>query len=345
MGKTACRNMGTNSGFIPAKKSMRPPGNCVIQRCMRPFLIVCLLGSFMALVVEAGDGTETLDHRSPHAKIPAGFTIRHPKDGAEMVWVPPGWFRMGINADTAQKQAEQLGYKDYHEIAAQESFPEHLVYVEGFYMDKYEVTIELWKKFVETTKWKPKKEPGQSDSVMNPTWIGPDLKPEQAKLPIAQVTWRAAQEYANWAGKQLPTEAMWEKAARGTDGRWYPWGNEKPSREYGVIAVTDQSLTGPEPVGSCPKGASPYGCMDMAGNVYEWTNEWVEPYPNNPEPVGEWGHRYVVLRGGSFYHGRHSYRCAKRFGFEINETYYHVGFRTAWSPPADFDHQKHAVKH
>lgn len=301
----------------------------------------------MAVIVGVelrADGTKIIEHRSPFADLPPGFTIRHPKDGAEMVWVPSGWFRMGINKEVAQKQAEQLGYKDYHEIAAEESFPERVVFVDGFFMDKHEVTIERWKKFVEATGWKPTQEPGQK-ALLAPTWTGPELKPEEARLPVASVTWRAAQGYANWAGKQLPTEAMWEKAARGTDGRWYPWGNEKPSPEYGVISLEDKPLTGPQPVGSHPKGASPYGCLDMAGNVYEWTSEWMEPYPNNPEPgTGAWGHRYVVLRGGSFYHTRHSYRCAKRFGFEIWETYFHVGFRTAWFPPAEFDAQKHRAR-
>ena len=254
-----------------------------------------------------------------------------------MVWVPAGYFRMGINADVARQQAEQLGYADYHDIAAQESFPERMVLVDGFYIDKFECTIERWKQFVEASHWIP-------DPKSNkPTWTGPEMKESEAKLPIAQVSWRAAQQYANWAGKQLPTEAMWEKAARGTDGRWYPWGNEKPSREYGVIGM-EKKLPGPEPVGSYPKGASPYGAMDMAGNVYEWTSEWVEPYPNNPEPTAEWGHQFAVLRGGSFYHTRHPYRTAKRFGFRPEETYYHVGFRTAWYPPPDFNHQAHAAK-
>lgn len=284
---------------------------------------------------EAPAGTATLQFRSPHEKIPAGFTIRHPVDGAEMVWVPEGFFRMGINADTAQKQAEQLGLKDYHIMAAEESFPERMVYVQGFYIDKYEVTRERWKKFVESTKWKPGK--------IVPTWNGTDLTPAEAQLPIASVTWQAAQQYANWAHKQLPTEAMWEKAARGTDGRWYPWGNEKPGPEYGAISMKD-ALPGPEAVGSHPKGASPYGCMDMAGNVYEWTSEWKEPYPNNPEVTGESGQKFVALRGGSFYHTLHTYRTSKRMGFEQNETYFHVGFRMAWYPPDDFDHHKHALK-
>lgn len=303
--------------------------------------LLCLNLPFLHAAPAPHTGTELLPEKPQAWQPPAGFTIIHPKDGAEMVWVPGGTFRMGIDRDTAIQQAAQLGYKDYHEIAAQESFPEHLVYVSGFYMDKSEVTIERWKKFVDANPgWK------QTGALGNlqPTWTGPELKPEQAKLPIAQVTWQSAQQYANWAGKQLPTEAMWEKAARGTDGRWYPWGNEKPDpTKHGVLSL-GAPLTGPQPVGSFPAGASPYGCLDMAGNVYEWTSEWMEPYPNSPEPDGSWGHRYVVVRGGSFYHTRHTYRTAKRMGFEYNETYYHVGLRTAWYPPDGFDHKKYATE-
>lgn len=287
----------------------------------------------------APKGTEILNIAAPHADLPAGFTIRHPKDGAEMVWVPAGWFRMGIDKETAIAQAAQLGYKDYHEIAAEESFPEHLRYVQGFFIDKTEVTMARWKQFTDAT-------PGwvqtPADKVQ-PTWRGPELKPEQAQLPIGEITWKSAQEYANWAGKQLPTEAMWEKAARGTDARWYPWGNEKPDPAiHGVISLTNP-LPGPKPVGSYPKGASPYGALDMAGNIYEWTSDWVEPYPNSPEPNGSWGHQYAILRGGSFYHTSHSYRTSKRFGFEPNITYFHVGMRTAWIPPDNFDVKQYAV--
>jgi len=294
-----------------------------------------------AVVPSMAKGTAILDYKPPRANLPAGFTIRHPKDGAEMVWVPAGYFRMGTNVDTAKQQAEQLGFKDYHEMAAQESFPEHMVYVEGFYIDKYEVTRERWKQFIDAHPgWKQEGKAG----IAQPTWAGPELKPEEAKLPIAEVTWKAAQQYANWADKQLPTEAMWEKAARGTDARWYPWGNEKPGPEYGVISL-GAALRGPQAVGSYLKGASPYGCLDMAGNVYEWTSDWKEPYPNNPEvPSYEGGHTNAVLRGGSFYHTLHSYRTAKRFGFEPQVTYFHVGFRTAWIPPDTFDFAKYAVK-
>ena len=283
-------------------------------------------------------GTAILKYRLPLADLPAGFTIRHPLDGAEMVWIPEGYFRMGINAETAQKQAEQLGIKDYHIMAGEESFPEHMVYVQGFFMDKYEVTRERWKKFVDATAWKA------TAPAPSPTWTGPELKPAEAKLPIGEMTWQASQEYSNWAGKQLPTEAMWEKAARGTDGRWYPWGNQKPDPKIHGVLSLEGALPGPQPVGSFPLGASPYGCMDMAGNMYEWTSDWKEPYPNNPASSGVAGHRFAVLRGGSFYHTLHSYRTAKRFGFDPNVTYFHVGFRTAWYPPDNFDPQKYAVK-
>ena len=282
-------------------------------------------------------GTEILDVKL-HEGIPAGFTIRHPVDGAEMVWIPAGYFRMGMNTDVAQKQAEQLGLKDYHVMAGEESFPERLVYVQGFFMDKHEVSRARWKQFVEATKWKP------AEGKVAPTWNGGELSNEQAQLPIAEMQWSAAAQYAVWAKKQLPTEAMWEKAARGTDGRWYPWGNALPGPEYGVISL-GKALPGPQAVGSHPKGVSPYGCLDMAGNVYEWTSEWKEPYPNNPEvPDYEGGHTNAVLRGGSFYHTVHSYRTAKRFGFPPDVTYFHVGFRTAWIPPDVFDFQKYAVK-
>ncbi|MBA3686545.1 MAG: SUMF1/EgtB/PvdO family nonheme iron enzyme [Planctomycetes bacterium] len=295
---------------------------------------ILLVLSAAACVAADRPGTAPIEHQ-PHAGVPAGFAIRHPVDGAEMVWVPAGWFRMGMDKDTAVRQAAQLGYADYHEIAGEESFPERLVHVQGFYIDRCEVTFARWKRFVDAMSWKP--------TTIPPSWVGPELKSEEAELPIASVTWQAAQEYANWAGKQLPSEAMWEKSARGTDGRWYPWGNELPNRELGVISMTD-ALPGPQPVGSCPKGASPYGCLDMAGNVYEWTSDWKEPYPNNPEVTGEWGHRWAALRGGSFYHTRHSYRTVKRFGFPADVTYFHVGMRTAWYPPDDFDHQAHAAK-
>lgn len=263
-------------------------------------------------------------------KLPvAGTTIVHPRDGALMVYVPAGSFTMGVNAEEANTIAHSFGYKDYRAIAGEEWFPTRQVFVEGFFVDKYEVTLEQWNKFVGESGYKAKLPKG-------PTNINDGT---MELFPAVNIMWAEAQRYANWAHKSLPYEAQWEKAARGTDGRLYPWGNETPTPERGVfVDLKTNKETRYQMVGTKPAGASPYGCHDMAGNAYEWTSEWLEPYPNNPEAdkIASAGHQFGCLRGGSFYHSNHAYSSAKRMGFEPDETYYHVGFRTVWTPPAGF---------
>lgn len=297
--------------------------------------------------------TSTPAAKAPDAGPALGTTIVHPKDGAVMVWVPAGFFTMGIDAPEAQKLAESLGYKDdakskaYQKIAAEEWFPARRVWTEGYFVDKYEVPMDQWNKFVKESKYNEKakvktkagKETDRAPKIPAPK---PDDKGSIDAYPATSVYWDEAQKYANFFGKQLPSEAQWEKAARGTDGRIYPWGNEPLNTDLGIFVDLKTGNTNPalySPVGSKPKGASPCGAMDMAGNVYEWTSDWFEPYANNPEYerlLSYTGHTNGVLRGGSFYHGPHSYSCAKRFGFEPAETYYHVGFRTVWTPPAGY---------
>jgi len=259
----------------------------------------------------------------------AGTAIVHPRDGSIMVYVPSGPFIMGISPEEAQTLAVSYGYKDYRQIAAEEWFPKRTENIPGYFIDKYEVTLEQWAKFIAASGYKPKLAKGPA--IMAEGNMG--------LFPVANVTWAEAQLYANWAMKNLPLEKQWEKAARGTDGRMYPWGNQPPTPDRGVfIDFVKNRETRYEMVGGKPAGASPYGCLDMSGNVYEWTSEWFEPYPNNPEAdkIASAGHQFGCLRGGSFYHSKHSYSGAKRFGFEPNETYYHVGFRTVWSPPAGY---------
>jgi formylglycine-generating enzyme required for sulfatase activity len=126
-------------------------------------------------------------------------------------------------------------------------------------------------------------------------------KPGLQLLPAAEIPWDEAKAYATWAGKVLPSEAQWEKAARGTDGRLYPWGNEPPSPDRGHFQA--RGANRPERplytwIGRFPRGAAPYGCLDMLGNQYEWTRDMNHPYPGNPQAgkMKDYAGTMVVLR-------------------------------------------------
>ena len=201
----------------------------------------------------------------------------------EMVSIPAGEFIMGCNDSV--DNACSYNEKQYHRV-----------YLNAYSIDKYEVTVDEYAKCVKARKCQ---EPNSSQYC---NWG----KPDRGNHPVNCMDWGGADAYCQWAGKRLPTEAEWEKAARGTVRRVYPWGNEPATCDNAVM-----SLGGPGcgrnstwPVGSKPNDISPYGVMDMAGNVWEWVQDWYsESYyrispPNNPTgPVsGQWR----VLRGGSW---------------------------------------------
>jgi len=292
---------------------------------MRSVLILTLLVLLGALLRAEGP--------LPYPNEPAaGTEIVYPFDNTIMVWVPSGYFIMGMDRQDADKICKAFGAKDWEDAWAWEWFPQRKVFVPGFFIDKYEVTRDAWERYAAATGAKPMKGIAKGPKEDTPGDFG--------LYPATSVFWAEAAQYANWAGKALPYDAQWEKAARGTDGRVFPWGNAMPTPELGVfVDMVKKQTTMIQPVGSHPKGASPYGCLDMAGNVMEWTCEWMEPYQNNPEytrMLSYAGHNYGSLRGGSFYSGPYGYICAKRFGFERDESYYHVGFRCAWTPPDDY---------
>jgi formylglycine-generating enzyme required for sulfatase activity len=244
------------------------------------------------------------------------------RDSSVMVGVPAGAFMMGSNLGEADEK------------------PTHGVYLEGFFIDKYEVTNGQYKRFCNATGRKYPIGPGTStaDFLMWP------------RHPVGNVSWEDARAYCSWAGKRLPSEAEWEKAARGTDERTYPWGNGGPSDKRCNFAdrnansytddwkdwKADDNYAREAPVGSFAAGASPYGCLDMAGNLSEWVNDWYDEtyYTFSPRfyPPGPSIGSARVVRGGSWEAGARRLRSADR-GHEAPS--YRVdlfGFRCAGSP-------------
>ncbi len=192
----------------------------------------------------------------------------------EMMLIPAGEFIMG----TDQRLPDEG--------------PMHKVTLPAYSIDKFEVTNLQYKKFIDATE---RKSPGHFKNRTFP--------PGKADHPVTFVTWFDAEAYCQWAEKRLPTDAEWEKAARGTDGRMFPWGDalemqraNTPMRWAQLGAFGDTS-----PVGAFAEGVSPYGLYDMAGNVWEWTASWYQAYPGNKTPSESYGERYKVLKGGSWW--------------------------------------------
>ena len=241
------------------------------------------------------------------------------EDGADMVLVPAGEFLMGSVAREAEQFVEACKGAGGNAAAckawADREVPRHRVVLDAYYVDRHEVTNALFDRFVRTaehrttaeregTGWVYTLKAGAWDwpKVKGADWRhpnGPGSKAE-AHDPVVQVSWHDANAYCRWAGKRLPTEAEWEKAARGTDERRYPWGEAWDSSK----ANGDMAVRAFMPVGSYPDSASPYGALDMAGNVAEWVADWFAPgyYQHSPakSPQGPRSGDRRVLRGGSW---------------------------------------------
>lgn len=231
--------------------------------------------------------------------------IMRDTDGYEMVLIPGGPFLMG--PDRRQ------------------------VHLDTFYIDRTPVTNEQFVKFVETTGYTPEDE-SRSRFLMHLRDTAAARK--RLKHPVIFVSWDDARAYAAWAGKRLPTEAEWEKAARGTDGRRYPWGREEPTKNRALFGHRAGTTA---PVGSFPRGASPFGVLDMAGNVLEWCEDadapefYTQGPDRNPRNAGDKTSVTRVMRGGSFIHSAASLRVTSRTSFEPQYRFASGGFRCARS--------------
>jgi len=290
------------------------------------------------------------------------------EDGAEMVLIPAGDFWMGNTPEGLEpvrefckRSPKALVCKDGH--YERDELPRRRVTLDAFYLDRFEVTNALFEKFARATGhrtqaelrregavwqqsakasaprreggvWRRDDESWQLAKVPNAYWRSPIGSSSAAEPthPVVQVSWSDAAAYCKWAGKRLPTEAEWEKAARGPDGRPYPWGDAWDStRANGAGAVKRTT-----PVGSYPQGASPHGVHDMAGNVWEWVADWYarDYYKTGPthNPRGPEAGEFRGARGGSWLDHpavlatTHRHTIAPSYSVNV------LGFRCAKSP-------------
>jgi eukaryotic-like serine/threonine-protein kinase len=282
---------------------------------------------------------------SPKQPYKTGSIGRSSVDGMNMVYIPEGDFLMGL--------PDGQGYADNR--------PQHTVYLDAYWIDQTEVTNEEFSTFVTETKYLTDVENGaipytysgiawvklDGASWKNPTGYGSTLSGFE-KHPVIFVSWVDAKAYCEWAGKRLPTEAEWEKAARGTEGQVYPWGFLPPNGKLANFGdsstdyswsdkTTNDGYATTAPVGSYPDGKSVYGLLDMAGNANEWVADWYgsDYYLSSPSsnPTGPMYGDFRSLRGGPFFGNLADLRSATRAMDGQNSARFDSGFRCAQSEP------------
>ena len=258
----------------------------------------------------------------------SGDTRVSPIDGMVQIFIEAGEFLMGSTDNEAIQRIE--GGRAYPEI------PQHINSTGEYWIDQFEVSNAQYALCVAagvcTAPYLPKSETRES-------YFG---NPEFDNYPVIWVSWYMATDYCEWAGRRLPTEAEWEKAARGTEGLKYPWGNELTDNPPANFCDTncgrtianhkyDDGYPDTAPVDSFPGGVSPYGLFNMSGNVWEWTSTIIEPYPYDPDDGREdpdvWKER--VWRGGPWTNGYWWLRSSVRYRSIPTYWYVNLGFRCA----------------
>ena len=231
----------------------------------------------------------------------------------DMVLIPKGTFIMGSSDEDILWAAKQFrsGSLDWY----RDETPLHEVKLPDFKIDKFLVTVSNYEIYREATG---KPTPREHDN-------GRFNHPRQ---PIVGLSWKEAREYCYWVKKRLPTEKEWEKAARGKDGRYYPWGNEPDALNANIRGKGDVYRY-TNKVGEIPENASPFGVMDLAGNVWEWTEDWYKPHPENQYDNELYGERFKVIKGGSWNSNLDLARSSVRGKALPDQQKNYIGFRCA----------------
>ena len=265
---------------------------------------------------------------TPTSAFEIGSTWARPADAMVMVYVPEGTFTMGDTAAQAMGQCK-IFFTDCPVNDYIDEQPPHSVALDAFWIDRTEVNNAMYAKCVSAGACQP---PISNSSQTRSSYYG---NSQYAFYPVVNVDWRQAQTYCKWAGGRLPTEAEWEKAARGTDERTYPWGNTLPTCSLANFGDPKNCTGDTSSVDSYAPGASSYGSLNLAGNVSEWVNDWYSDgyYSSTPQsnPTGPDTGQERVLRGGSWYLNTNFIRTTNRDHRTPDISKNQIGFRCARS--------------
>ena len=292
LGLTIARPSEISGGAKTAAKpgSVTPPVPSTSTNAQQPVTVKS--GQTAAKVTVAGPGA-SVDHS---VQRPATQRTQSVSLAFDWVTIPAGEFLMGSDKS---KDAD----------ARDDESPQHTVNLPAFRIARVPVTNAQYKKFVDATGHQAPKH-----------WKNGQIPDKKEDHPVVYVSWHDALAFCTWAQVRLPTEADWEKAARGADGRIFPWGNAEPDDKR---CNFNKHVGDTTPVGRYPTSASPYGCLDMAGNVWEWTGSLYKSYPYDAGDARE----LRVMRGGTFFNRRDVVRCAFRSFIRPDYGLDYIGFR------------------